>query len=68
MEVTPPFAGENRITATLRCFGPNGANVSEVVIRADGSLKFHGEESLAKAPLAALRSVDLRRFGNRRIL
>lgn len=56
-----------RITAILNVFGAAGANRCQVLVRADGAVEIHGDEaSLAKAPLAALRSIDLRRFGNHR--
>jgi hypothetical protein len=57
-----------RITAVLNCYAPGGANRGQAVIRADGTVQFYGEETLLKPHLAALRSVDLRRFGNRRRL
>lgn len=67
MRSTPPapVSEAPRITAVLNCYSPDGANRSQAVIRADGSVQLHGEETLAKGPLTALRALDLRRFNRR---
>lgn len=50
----------------LNAYAPNGANCGQAAIREDGSVTFFNDESLLRPALAALRSIDLRRFGNRR--
>lgn len=62
-----PSLPRPRILAILNCFAPDGANRAQIVIRADGAAEIHGDEpTLLKAPLAALRGIDLRKFGNHR--
>jgi len=60
LEQTTPAPERPRILAVLNCYSPEGANRGQVVVRADGSTEVHGDLSLLKAPLAAVRSIDLR--------
>jgi hypothetical protein len=44
--------GRPRITAILNCYGPEGGNISQLTIRADGAIAIFGEAAFAKAAVA----------------
>lgn len=54
-----PMEERPRIVAVLNCFAPSGANVAQVVVRADQSLQFFNDEGLGRAMVRGLKKVKI---------